>query len=159
MNMVYQYPIIVKHERMSIEFVKLHERMRAIVIYASHFMEKRFSYQPIWTEFWRSQDQQNTYYTDKIAQGMYVMCGEKKCYSIDLKVPTVSVHQLHRGSDMSRTVLKMTGDFGLYDMTDNEIEEITENVNEVFPYGKIPYKTCIFHEQYGRPHFHFQSAI
>lgn len=159
MNAIKTLPVIVKHERMNGEFQRLTPRTRAIVLSVSHVLECRFRYQAVWTEFHRTQDQQNLYYKDRIEQGFFVLVDGVKHYSTDKIRPTCSVHQFERGADLSRTVIKLKGDFGFYEMTDEEIRLITEETNAVFPYGKEPYQTCLFHEQYGRPHFHFQSLI
>lgn len=159
MNLIRTLQPIVKHERMTEEFRSLTPRTRAIVLFTTHLFEERFSYQPIWTEFHRTQDMQSLYYNDQIARGYYVMVEGRKYYSKDKNKPTLSVHQFDRGADLSRQAVKLKGDFGIVVLTDAEINQIVAEVNTVFPYGKEPHSTCVYHEQYGKPHFHFQSPI
>ena len=161
MNAITTLPIITKHTVMPLEFQKLTDRQRAIVLFVNQFMEKRFAYQPVWTEFYRTQEQQDLYYRDRIDKGMFVVDsdGETKHYSKNKQWPTLSVHQLYRGSDMSLDVIDLSETFKLRELRNEEIIEIKERVNFVFPYGKGNYESCIFHQQFGKPHLHFQSVV
>ena len=161
MNTVKTMPIILKHASMASEFQKLTDRQRAVVLFVSQYLEKRFSVQGVWTEFYRSQAMQDMYYTTEIKAGKFIMDadGETKHYSKNKESITLSVHQLYRGSDLSVDVIDLKGTFRIREMTTDEIVELKERVNFVFPYGKGNYETCLFHQQFGKPHLHFQSLV
>lgn len=147
-HLIHQLPLQVKHPSMIAEFFQLTDRTRAIVLFVSTLLAGKYNRLSVWTEFYRTQDQQNLYYQKEIDSGLFVERDGKKLYSKDKRRPTISVHQLYRGADLSRR-----------NLSDGIIEAVTETVNKVFPYGKEQYNTALFHQQYGQSHFHFQSMM
>jgi len=147
-HFIQQLPLTVKHGNMVPEFYKLTDRTRAIVLFVSNLLVGKYNRIPVWTEFARTQEQQDYYYSREIEAGKFVEVDGVKHYSLNGERPTLSVHQFHRGADLSRR-----------NISDNIIEQIRSTVNRVFPYGKEGFSTCLFHQQYGKTHFHFQSRI
>jgi len=146
-HIIHQMPLNVKHSVMIGEFYRLSHRTRAIVLYVSSLLLNKYNRIPVWTEFLRTQDQQDLYYKKEIEAGKVVSGSDGvPHYSLNGTRPTISVHQLFRGADLSRR-----------NLSDNIIEYIKEDVNAVFPYGKEGYSTSIFHQVYGKAHLHFQS--
>jgi len=145
---IQQIPLTVKHGNMIGEFYRLTDRTRAVVLFVSNLLVGKYNRIPIWTEFDRTQEQQDIYYAKEIVAGKFVEVDGAKHYSLNGERPTYSVHQFHRGADLSRR-----------NLSDNIIEQIRTSVNNVFPYGKTGLSTCLFHQQYGKSHLHFQSGV
>lgn len=158
-HLIHQLPILVKHEKMISEFENLTHRIKAIILYVSHYTKEQFGYQIIWTEFLRTQKQQDYYYSNEILSGNFIIEDGIKHYSKNRNRKTISVHQVNRGADGSQKVIRLHSGFGTQTMSDFELKEICDMVNTVFPYGKNDLKSCIFHKVHGKAHLHFQSAI
>lgn len=56
-----------------------------------------------------------------------------------------SVHQFWRGCDM---VIRGLGDA--------EHARVRDVINHLFPYGKLPHETCVYHDAGSGPHLHLQ---
>jgi len=147
-HFIQQLPLTVKHANMIGDYYRLTDRTKAIVLFVSNMIVGKYSRIPIWTEFLRDQAQQDMYYAKEIAEGKFVEVDGVKHYSLDGERPTMSVHQFYRGADLSRR-----------NLSDKLVVTIQETVNEVFPYGKGALKSCLFHQQYGKSHLHFQARI
>ena len=143
---IQQYPITVKRQCMIAEFFRLTDRTRAIVLYVQSLLVGKYNRIPVWTEFYRTQDQQNELHAKDIAAGYFVERDGVKQYSENKRTLSVDAHQLYRAADLSRR-----------NLSDAIIEQIIVNVNKVFPYESADMHAANYRTQ-GTAHIHFQSG-
>lgn len=141
-------PIRFKHANLEVQFYELLDpRLRAMTLEFAYLSRRQFNITPVITHIYRTQEQQNSFYRDKIEAGYFVRQNGQVYYSWDKERPTLSVHQMVpcRGIDIRDRVY-----------SEAEIRFFDKEIERYFPYGRG--KESLVHHTVQGSHIHLQIS-